>query len=205
MSSDINTRLYRQFDWERSRILLHKQDRIAELSDEIKALDKVDESSQPARIYSRRYDEKKNPCTRLHLFQRFETELKEYDDLLLKEHAISSIPKPTKRNFRTVFDWVYNEQPIVEEEYQYLYQRDDFVLLGEQQDEWGRSFVEKLSSLVHLPFMRVRIFLSSCKCNTSTYNEKDFDLRFCVSQSEVSYPNLFLSKLLRMKPSLNHL
>ena len=156
MSSDINTRLYRQFDWERSRLLLHKQDRIAELSDELKALDKAEDSSRSPRVYSRRHDEKEAPCTRLHLLQRFGTELKEYDDLLLREHAIASLPKPTKRNFRTVFDWVYNEQPIVQEEYQYLYQRDDFVLLGEQQDEWVRSFAEKVSYLVVLPFTKVR-------------------------------------------------
>ena len=82
--------------------------------------------------------------------------LKEYDDLLLREHSIVSIPKPTKRNHRTIFDWVYNNKPLVREEYQYLYDERDFLLLGNHQDEWLRSFQERIWNLGHVKFFKVK-------------------------------------------------
>ena len=57
MDSDINTRLYRRFGLSRNRLLLHKQDKIAALSEELKELDKTDERLRPERLTCRRYDE----------------------------------------------------------------------------------------------------------------------------------------------------
>ena len=56
MDSDTNTRLYRRFGLIRNRLLLHKQDQIAELSEKLNAIDKVDETSHPERLSCRRYD-----------------------------------------------------------------------------------------------------------------------------------------------------
>ncbi|KAG8530119.1 uncharacterized protein KY384_005601 [Bacidia gigantensis] len=154
MTSDINTRVFRRFGWERNRLLLHKQDRIAELSDQLRELDKADEVANPERLYSRRDDEEQASCERQRLMHQMSTDLKEYDDLLTREHTISSITKPSKNNHRTIFDWVYNNKPVVWDEYQYLYQQDDFVLLGNQRDNWLRSFDEKIWALSHFPIFK---------------------------------------------------
>lgn len=155
MTSDINTRVYRRYGWERNRILLYKQDRVAELSEQLKALDRRDDRLQSPGLYSRRDDEEQEPCQRPHLIRRLESELKEYDDILLREHAITSIPNPTRSTHRSIFDWVYNNKPIVRDEYQYLYQQDDFVLLGSQHDRWLWSFEEKIWALGHNRLFRV--------------------------------------------------
>ena len=155
MTCDVNTRLYRRFGWERNRLLLHKQDEIVVLSDELKALDSRDECSHRERLYSRRKDDEQQPAERSEILGRLSARLKEYDDLLLREHAVASLPKCTARNHKGVFDWVNNTKPVYTSEYQYLNQRDDFALLGNQQDLWARAFEEKLFALADIPILGV--------------------------------------------------
>lgn len=156
MNSDINTRLYRRFGLVRNRLLLCKQDRIAELDHKLRSVDKFDEREHPEKLWSRRHgQDSKDDSQRLQVFEQLESELKEYDALLLREHAIASIPSPTRRNHRTIFDWVYNNKPVVREEYQYLYEDEDFALLGNQQDDWLRSVQERIWSLSHHRVFRV--------------------------------------------------
>lgn len=156
MDSDINTRLYRRFGLVRNRLLLHKQDQIAELAEKLADLDKKDETTHPVRLSCRRYDEELgDESQRSHILQSLDHALNEYDALLLREHAIMSIPRPTTRDHRAIFDWVYNNKPLVRDEYQYLYNERDFLLLGSQQDDWLRSFQERIGNLCHIPFFKV--------------------------------------------------
>lgn len=156
MNSDINTRLYRRFGLVRNRLLLRKQDCIAQLSEKLKGMDKFDEHECPEKLWSRRYGEDaEDDSPRSRILVQLDTELKDYDALLLRENAIASIPKPTIRNHRTIFDWVYNNKPVVHEEYQYLYEDGDFILLGNQQDDWLRSVQERIWSLIHHQIFRV--------------------------------------------------
>ena len=150
MISDVNTSIYRGFRWERNRLLLHHQDRVAELSDRLRELDKSDEASQPHRLYSRRDDEEQHPAPRTQLLHQLASELKEYDDLLTREHAVATMTKPTKRDHLSLFNWFYNNKPVVWDEYQHLYQQDDFILLGNQEDGWFRSFEEKIMAFGRL-------------------------------------------------------
>ena len=158
MDSDINTRQYRRFGLIRNRILLHKQDQIAELSAMLSDVDKADEMSHPERLSCRRYDEKLgDESRRLQILQSLEKSLEEYDALLLREHAIALMPSPTKRSHRSLFNWVYNDKPVIHEEYQYLYEERDFLLLGNQQDQWLRSFQERIWNLSHMRLFKVNI------------------------------------------------
>ena len=158
MDSDVNTRLYRRFGLIRNRLLLQKQDQIAELSQKLIDLDKLDATSNPERLYCRRYDEGLgDDSERPKLLRSLEELLKEYDAMLLREHAILSIPRPTFRNHRAIFDWVYNNKPLVREEYEYLYDERDFLVLGNQQDHWQHSFQERIWDLSHNRFFKVRV------------------------------------------------
>lgn len=156
MNRDDNTRLYRRFGWARNRLLLCKQDRVAELHNELRSMDKVDEREHPEKLWSRRHgQDSKDDSPRSRVLDRLEVELEEYDALLLREHAIASISSPTKQNHRAIFDWVHNNKPVVPEEYQYLYEDGDFVLVGNQQDDWLHSIQERIWSLSQHGFFRV--------------------------------------------------
>ncbi|KAL8863991.1 MAG: hypothetical protein Q9198_010176, partial [Flavoplaca austrocitrina] len=118
------------------------------LSEELRGMDKIDEHECPEKLWSRRNGEDaKDDSPRSRILVQLDTELKEYDALLLREDAIASISKPTIRNHRAIFDWVYNNKPVIQDEYQYLYEDGDFALLGNQQDDWLASFQERFWSL----------------------------------------------------------
>lgn len=70
------------------------------------------------------------------LMDELDEKLKRYDDLLLREHAVMSIRQPSRKLHQTYFDYVWCKKPLVRSEYQFIYRRDDFVLLGDHEDGW---------------------------------------------------------------------
>ena len=156
MDSDNNTRLYRRFGVVRNRLLLHKQDQIAELSEKLSKIDHTDSLENPVRLICRRYDEELgDESARTQVIQELEHRLKEYDDLLLREHAIVALPRPTVQNHRSIFNWVYNNKPLTREEYSYLYNERDCLLLGNQQDHCLRSLQDFVWNLGQSPIFKV--------------------------------------------------
>src|SRR5271156_5343903 len=122
IDSDVDERLYRRFGYLRTRLLLYRQDEIAELEEELEKLDKELEVKEPYRLCSRRYDEeKKTDDGRLQdLMSRLDSKMKEYDDLLLREHQVMALTRPSWRTFTSFFNFIWNEPPVCEEEYQYI-------------------------------------------------------------------------------------
>lgn len=156
MDSDLNTRIYRRFGYYRNRLLLHRQDELAEIAKHVDELDRADEVLYPERHFSRRDDELEvDTCARLQLLKRLDAKMKDYDDLLLREHAIASLTRPTRKDHLSYFNWVYNNKPVVREEYEFLYHRDDFVLIGNQEDAWLGSFVKRIQGVLPRWMFRV--------------------------------------------------
>lgn len=113
------------------------------------ALDKEHEKDDPYRLCSRRYDEEApKEVRRKELMSRLSGMLKEYDELLLREHAIMSINQPSERVHKSYFDYIWNEKPLCRAEYQFIFHKDDFVALGEQEDTWLGMFIEVLQAIV---------------------------------------------------------
>jgi hypothetical protein len=164
MSSDIDGRIYRRFSYLRNRLLLQRQDELSCLEEELKALDLDDnvkrsnnDVSADKRLISRRFDETW-PAVRKGVLDRIDLAMKEYDDLLLREHEIMSIQNPPKRIHEMLFRFVFNGQrdqpdgkkkrPITKDELQFLYHRDDSLLLGNQDDAWLGSHIDSVKNLI---------------------------------------------------------
>lgn len=134
---------------------------IAVVGKRLDELDKAHAVTCPDRLYSRRDDEAEGEsCERAKLLTQLNNEMREYDELLLREHAIASITRPTRKKHRGYFDWVYNNKPLVREEYEFLYHQDDFVVLGSQEDSWLGSFVETMFAVTPSWLLKVR-----CPCS----------------------------------------
>jgi hypothetical protein len=115
------------------------------LEDELTNLDQRDEKQDLYRLCSRRYDEEDpTNCKRKQILDRLDTTLKEYDELMLREHAISSLKRPSRRAHKGYFDYIWNEKPVDKAEYQFIYHREDFVALGLHDDGWLGSPAEAL-------------------------------------------------------------
>ena len=148
-NSDIDTLLYRRFGWLRCRALFHIQDELQVLETNLRSLDQKHEQEAPHRLISKRIDEAWHEegmaFTRTAMMVEIKAKLKEYDDLLARQHAISSLPRPGKREFKSYFDWIINDPPVVEEEFRFIYHKEYFVQLGEQADSWLGPLVDGLS------------------------------------------------------------
>ena len=169
IDSDTDGRIYRRFGYLRSYLLLHRQDEISALEEEFNALDKEHEDDDPYRLCSRRYDEEEGPqkVQRKELLSRLNETLKEYDELLLREHAIMSIKQPSERMHRTYFDYVWNEKPLCPAEYEFIFHKDDLVVLGEQEDTWLGPLIE-----VFLAWVPRRLLKASRKSFTPLFHKK---------------------------------
>ena len=79
--------------------MLHKQDEICELEDELAKLDDAHAKGEDVdsyRLVTRRYDEEDADCQRRKLMDRIGEVMKEYDELLMREHEILSVKQPSK-------------------------------------------------------------------------------------------------------------
>lgn len=66
------------------------------------------------------------------MIDKIKSILNEYDDLLARQRFVLSVPSPSTRQFRSYFDWIRNKPPIVEQECQFIYHKDDILSLGPQ-------------------------------------------------------------------------
>ena len=195
MSEDIDGRVYRRFSYLRNRLLLHTQDKLNELEQQLEDLDRDDEKDAKMgnteallRLTSRRYNEKsavnpnsagghqgvtatnqqspatmnpppqKNNATiRLEILKSVEEALEKYDDLLLREHEISSIRESTGKQRASLANFIYNgkpcgslgtRKPLVKPENKLLYRKDDSILLGTQEDAWLGTAAESMKRLM---------------------------------------------------------
>ena len=174
IDSDVDGRIYRRFGYLRNYLLLHRQDEISMLEEEMNALDKEHENADPYRLCSRRYDEEDpQKMQRKELMSRLNEMLKEYDELLLREHAIMSIKQPSDKTHRSYFDYVWNEKPLCQAEYQFIFHKDDFIALGEQEDTWLGPFIEALLALVPKRLLKASKIYPLCYIEILTVNTDD--------------------------------
>lgn len=83
--------------------------------------------------------------------------MEKYDSTLLREHEIMSIQKAPAKMHKALFDFIWNgkedadgqkRKHLLKSEYEFLYQQDDFMILGSQDDAWLGSFAESLKLLL---------------------------------------------------------
>jgi hypothetical protein len=115
------------------------------IEEELAELGQGDEKQDLYRLCPRRYDEEEPAnCKRKQILDRLDTKLKEYDELMLREHAIVSLKRPSRGVHKGYFDYIWNEKPVEKKEYQFIYHREDFVALGQHGDGWPGSPAEAL-------------------------------------------------------------
>ncbi|KAI9870987.1 MAG: hypothetical protein M1830_003554 [Pleopsidium flavum] len=146
INSDVNFSMYRRFGTLRNRVLLHRQDELSKLEKRLKQLDVRDNLERNTRIRSIKYDGEKDN-QRIELVEEIDRKLEHYgiDEMLLREQKLKSMGPPTKRNHRSLFNWIWNLKPLVASETDFIFQEDDFVTLADGQDDsWFDGRVEDL-------------------------------------------------------------
>lgn len=98
-----------------------------------------------------------NATRRLKIMQDVEETLQKYDELLLREHEISSIRESTSKQRRSLGNFIWNgkecgpgnpKKPLSTQENKLIYRKDDSILLGTQEDAWLGTAAESLKRLM---------------------------------------------------------
>ena len=190
---DPNFLICRKFGELHLHVLLHRQDELAELEEELECLDKMDYSDDFRKLKSRRRDYAVD-SERKDLLIKIEEKLAAYgtlhkseaeeinsanlisDELLLRIQQIHAIKRPTRRNQSSLYNWIRDNRLLAESEAVWIRRGDDLAALANDQEHgWFGGFVEdiliKLSRTVTMvpptlndvPLKRTEVILNYCK------------------------------------------
>jgi len=141
LSSDRSFMQYRGFGSLHARILLAQQYDIEQLEDELDGIDRWDErESGVMKLGSKRRDDLKcqvnempasypTDRTRPEVLAELKQQLMCYDKMLLKAKDIVAMQRPSRRDWRSVKNWLINEKPLVPSESKFIRRKEDLVTL----------------------------------------------------------------------------
>ncbi|KAF2758712.1 hypothetical protein EJ05DRAFT_485807 [Pseudovirgaria hyperparasitica] len=166
INSDHNFLVYRKFGTARNRVLLHRQQQVVAAERALYELDCSNEKHGFARRLQTIYQDKvsveseKDFKKRNWLIEDLSDKLAEYDKLLLREAQIEQFDSPSRRNYLSLYHWIWNLKPVVREEGKFFSRADDFVILSRRaQDSPLRVFIEGI--ILSLPRSWTRLVFTN--------------------------------------------
>lgn len=146
LNSDEDNLIIRKFGNVHARLLLYRQDELAELERKLLAIDREDAKSCPLALKSRETDECRNlPYSRKSLMEEIEVKSREYHDLIIRMRSFVSLPAPRPRIFKVFATWMIENKPLYSKEMSFLEQSSDLITLAEGQERgWLDGVVESL-------------------------------------------------------------
>ncbi|KAK7897664.1 hypothetical protein LTR67_004294 [Exophiala xenobiotica] len=108
------------------------QDRLRELEDELRKLDKADyKKSYNSRraLCDRAGDDSRKPAKRRELFETLSGELQMYDDLLKRYAELQQYDAPSDRDRESVAGLIWNDANLCDEDRSYIRHADDLIAL----------------------------------------------------------------------------
>ncbi|KAL8992324.1 MAG: hypothetical protein Q9169_007191 [Polycauliona sp. 2 TL-2023] len=158
--------LFKRFGIVFTRLLLHKQDEIRYLEDELRAMDRTDQvRGNILYLLSRHEDAKREDetvpaCwsqTRPQIMEKLEKKILEYAELLLKANQLRGLDKPSAREYRSVLNYMENDGgALFEQENAWIYDKGDLVSLRPGREHgWLDRMLERLLLLCQCRLVRV--------------------------------------------------
>lgn len=127
------------------------QDELRCLEENLAELDAKDLNGRSKCLTSRASDLKqakrdKQPSRRATLIATIRDKLVSYDEILVKSRELNAFQRPSKRDYRSLRRWFFNEKPLsYEVEEEYVKRKEDLISLRDGR-EWAGfdGFVEEL-------------------------------------------------------------
>ncbi|KAL9036259.1 MAG: hypothetical protein Q9180_004403 [Flavoplaca navasiana] len=169
ISSSDNFLMCRRFAFLHSRVLLHRQDELAEMEKALIAMDDEDKDLDHLALQSRRRDDHRTEePSRKSLMNKIDDKLKSYDDLIARIRTHSATPHPLTRDYASLYHWMDDVKPLCREEHKFIKYTQDLIALAEKQEGlWFGGVLEDTLSI--FPF--TRLMVSSSKVRKRTDDE----------------------------------
>ncbi|KAK7710576.1 hypothetical protein SLS57_008343 [Botryosphaeria dothidea] len=147
LNCDENFAICRRYGLLHMRLMLHRQDELRELEDELMSLDADSKADDSRCLTSRELDDELDPAGRKELLEKIDVKLKQYDELVLRARQMAALPPVPERNFNSVKTYVENRAPLCENEVQIMERQQDFVSLVEPREgSWFDAMLEDFLS-----------------------------------------------------------
>ncbi|KAL8879785.1 MAG: hypothetical protein Q9198_002670 [Flavoplaca austrocitrina] len=155
MNSSDNFLMSRRFSFLHSRVLLHRQDELAEMEKALIAMDDEDQELDQLSLESRRRDDQRTEeHSRKSLMTKIDNKLKDYDDLIARIRRNVAIPRPLDRDYGSLYRWIDDLKPLCREESKFIKYQDDIIALAEKQEGgWFDGVLEDTLSIFPRPFL----------------------------------------------------
>ncbi|KAL2056583.1 hypothetical protein ABVK25_002977 [Lepraria finkii] len=147
---DSDLLVYRKYGWLHNYALLHLQDELAELQEELETLDRWESSDgNDTLLYSRRLDYDQPRSIRKRIVAKLHEKLAKYDNALLRWQKVQALKRPTKRSQRNVYNLISNTGSLVQDESEWIREGPDLAALGSSGDYgWLNAILEDLLNLI---------------------------------------------------------
>ncbi|CAO1598600.1 hypothetical protein XANCAGTX0491_002361 [Xanthoria calcicola] len=186
MNSSDNFLMCRRFDFLHTRVLLHRQDELAEMEKALMAMDDEDEDLDQLSLESRRRDDQRPEPSRKSLMKKIDGKLKDYDDLITRIRRNVTIPRPLDRDYGSLYKWMDDKKPLCRAESKYIKYQDDIIALAEKQEGgWFDGVLEDTLSVFPRRFTRASS--STAPANPFVHASSSANttlLQFILSSSE---------------------
>jgi hypothetical protein len=151
MNSDENFLICRKYGLLHSRVLLHRQDELRELEQELLSKDKATNKLDDTMLKCRTREERTSGETS-DLINRIDAKLLEYNDIVQRTRSFAHLQRATERNYTSVNRWVHQNAPLTQDEASTFYKGRDFVsIVDAKEGSWFDGRVESVLSKVGGP------------------------------------------------------
>lgn len=154
LTSDIAFSMFRRFDTLHARLLLHKQDKIRELEEELSFRDQADDQNKETQKYLKcredadDQDAPKSGRSRADIMKDIEKVLLEYGTLLDQAYKFEAMERPTDRDHASLTYFFDNEAPVCESDRDFLLHKEDLITIRAGRDHaWLDAAVESVLRL----------------------------------------------------------
>lgn len=76
------------------------------------------------------------------LFTRIREELNLYDDLVTREHKLSAMPRPTRRDLVSYWNFLKNNGCLVCTEQEFIYYHNDMINISAKESHWLETLLQ---------------------------------------------------------------
>ncbi|RBR15533.1 hypothetical protein FVER53590_25999 [Fusarium verticillioides] len=137
LSGDREFTMFRSFTRLHARVLLHKQDELAELEQRLDQLDQKDSKVDSYRLLTNRHSS--GDTERRGLLTEIERKLNEFNNLLESLLAHLERPEPDESQIKSVRNWVDGKRPVVYSETTFLNDRRYICEIGRSESQTHQS------------------------------------------------------------------
>ncbi|PVH80173.1 hypothetical protein DL98DRAFT_515661 [Cadophora sp. DSE1049] len=128
ISTDGNYEVWRGFRNGHVRHLLRYQAEITELEKALEQLDEDDDANPDMRYRLKHTRHKPHWDTkRRELEEEHRTKLMQFDEVMLKHAQVQALPRPSSRNHRSVFNWIWTNKPLAKGYDDFIFFANDMV------------------------------------------------------------------------------